>query len=251
MARRGARSAGQSPHPPSQRRSRRERRRRPAWRAPAAPRAAWSPWAALPRAVLVAALVAAGPGASALGVVRSIRWRARPYRLDQAPTVRAPASWPAGSLPARGLPSGALPEVVRQSTPQSCGPAALASLLAWLGRPVGEAAVLARARLRADGVTLAELARLAGAFELSAGWYAVPASALPRLPMPAIAHVRRQGGHFVALYRVARGFVLLADPAGGLVIERLTRFRRDWSGRVLLPAGGANGSFGSRRRGTP
>lgn len=257
MAQHGARSSARSPQAPRQRPSRRARRRPTAPRIPAAPRvplssrAARSPWAALVRAVLVAALVAAGPGASALGVARSMRWRARPFRLDPAPTAPDLGSWPAGILPARGLPPGALPEVVRQSTPRSCGPAALASMLAWLGRPVGEAAVLERARLRADGVTLDELARLAAAFEVPAGWYVASARALPRLPMPAIAHLRRRGGHFVALYRVARGFVLLADPAGGLVIERLTRFRRGWSGRVLLPARGAGGSAGSRRRGTP
>lgn len=207
---------------------------------------------ALVRAALIGALVALGPGVSALGVARSMRLRTRPYLLLRAPATDAPAAAPseAGGRRAAGapvplpleLPPAALPHVVRQSRSRSCGAAALATVLAWKGRPVGESAVLARARLRADGLTLAELARLAGAFEVPAAWYAVRADDLPRLPTPFIAHLRADGGHYVAVWRVARGFALIADPALGLTAERLTRFRRDWSGRVMLfrdPALGA------------
>lgn len=190
------------------------------------PRAPRSPGPALVRAAVVAVVLAAGPGVSALGVARSMRFRARPYLLAAAEGGRA-------ALPLH-LPPAALPEVVRQSRPESCGPAALATVLAWKGRPVGEGAVLARTRLRADGATLAELARLAAAFELPASWYAVPPRDLPRLPTPFIAHLRAGGGHYVAVARVARGFVLLADPALGLSLWRLSRFRRAWSGRVML-----------------
>lgn len=216
------------------------------------PRAPRAPGPALAWAVLIAVALAAGPGVSALGVARSMRLRARPYLL--APAARGRRSRPAGAArsgPPRAryaplplaLSAAALPETVRQSSPRSCGPAALATVLAWLGRPVGEAAVLGRARVRADGVTLAELARLAGVFQLAAGWYAVPPADLPRLPVPFIAHLRAGGGHYVAVARVGRGFVLLADPAVGLVVERRARFRRAWSGRVLLfEASAAGGS---------
>jgi len=201
------------------------------------PRASRSPGAALVRAALVCVALTAGPGVSALGVARSMRFRARPYLLA-APSADVGSSGPA-ALPLR-VPASALPAVVRQSAPQACGPAALATVLAWEGRPVGESAVLASARFRADGVTLAELARLAAAFDLPAAWYAVPPRDLPRLPTPFIAHLRTGGGHYVAVARVARGFVLLADPALGVALVRLARFRRAWSGRVMLfgPAAG-------------
>ncbi len=177
-------------------------------------------------ACFAVALLAAGPGVSALGVARSMRWRARPYLV-------APGS-------------AALPSALLQRGPQDCGPAALATVLAWRGRPVGEGPILRVAHLRADGVSLAELVRLAAAFELPGAWYAVPRRRLDTLPTPFIAHVRAgrhlfglpagDGGpeHFVAVRRVLRGFVLLADPARGLVLEREARFARSWTGRVLL-----------------
>ncbi len=194
---------------------------------------------AFARLALVVAVLAAGPGVSAVAVMRSMSWRARPYLLRPARPEQAPvtASRRDASRPTRlrlGLNAAALPAVVAQSTPRSCGPAALATVLAWRGRPVGEAAVLAQARLREGGASLAEMSRLAEAFELPGSWYAVPRETLARLPTPFIAHLRAGGGHYVAVWRVARGFVLLADPAVGLVLERAGRFRRAWSGRVLL-----------------
>lgn len=167
---------------------------------------------------LFAVLLAAGPGASALGTVRSMRARARPHRLaDLVGTVV----------------DGSLPRVVRQRGPRDCGPAALATVLAWRGRPVGEDAVLRLAHLRADGVSLAELARLAAALELPGAWYAVPRRRIPALPRPFIAHLGGDG-HYLAVAWVGRGFVLVADPARGLELQRVTRFAHAWSGRVLL-----------------
>lgn len=166
-------------------------------------------------ACLAAALLAAGPGASALGVARSMRWRALPYRVTAG--------------------SATLPVAFLQHGPRDCGPAALATVLAWRGRPAGEAPILRIAHLRADGVSLAELTRLAAAFELPGAWYAVPRHSLGSLPVPFIAHLGGPGaGHFVVVRRLLRGFVLLADPARGLVLEREARFARSWTGRVLL-----------------
>ncbi len=177
-------------------------------------------------ACFAAVLMAAGPGTSALGVARSLRWRARPY-----PVVPV---------------SGGLPVAFLQHGPRDCGPAALATVLAWRGRPAGEGPVLRDARLRADGVSLAELARLAAVFELPGAWYDVPRRRLGALPTPFIAHLRAGGrrgpfpagdrgaGHFVAVRSVLRGFLLLADPARGLIVEREARFARSWTGRALL-----------------
>jgi len=176
--------------------------------------------AARPRllaAALGTLLLAAGPAVSAVGSARSARERARPHLV--ADLVGAPLA-------------GALPPAVRQRGPRDCGPAALATVLAWRGRPAGEEAVLRLAHVRADGVTLAELARLAGAFELPGRWYAVPRRRLASLPTPFIAHLR--SGHYVAVDRRVGDFLLLADPARGLVLERRARFVRAWSGRVLL-----------------
>lgn len=186
-----------------------------------------------------ATLLAAGPGVSAVGVARSVRWRARPYLVasawDTPPASRTQAQPLAAPTPA-APPDGraSLPRVVRQRGRRDCGPAALATALTWLGRPVDEARLLAAARLRADGASLAEVARLAAAFDLPGAWYAVPAAELGSLPTPFLAHLQGREGHYVAVARVLRGFVLFADPARGLVLERRARFERSWSRRVLL-----------------
>src|SRR4029077_5664088 len=74
--------------------------------------------------------------------------------------------------------------------------------------------------------------------------------ALPRAPLPAIAHLRTDEGlgHFVVLHQVRKDAVVVADPAHG--VERLGReeFCKRWTGYLLLlapnetvpPAGGLN-----------
>lgn len=184
-----------------------------------------------------AAALLAGPVASALGTSASLGWRNAPLGLepDAAADVRgfAVTAAPGPALVA-AIASVQLPTARRQAGPVDCGPAALATVLAWYGRPLGVAAVARAAHRRADGVTLAELVRLAAAFELPGAWYAVPSASLASLPRPFIAHLSDAGGHYVAVRWVGRGFVLLADPAQGLVLERIRRFARAWSGRVLL-----------------
>lgn len=171
----------------------------------------------------------AGPVASAVGAVRSLQVRS-------APLVLVAASPPAPGLVAPGgaLDGVGLPALERQTAPNDCGPAALATVLAWRGRPAGLASVRDAARLRADGASLAEMVRLAADFELPGAWYRVPPTALAALPTPFLAHLTSDGGHYVAVRWVGRGFVLLADPARGWVLERASRFQRTWRGRVLL-----------------
>lgn len=184
----------------------------------------------LRRAIGVAAgtaLLLAALAPSALGAVRSLRWRALPRTLDASATTAA-------AVPQLALAAQALPPVVRQRGSADCGPAALATVLAWRGRPAGLDTVRAAARLRADGASLAEMARLASAFELPGAWYRVPRHALAALPTPFLAHLTTDGGHYVAVRWVGRGFVLAADPARGLVLERMGPFGRTWRGRVLL-----------------
>ncbi len=195
----------------------------------------WSPVVALACAWLLVA-----PGVSVLGALRSHQARRAPLAL-------------AGAAPGHSAPPGTrtrtavwrvpgLPRVVRQSTPRSCGPAALATLLAWRGRPLSESDVLRVTHLGPAGVTLGEFARLAGTFGLPGTWFEVPPAALDRLRPPFVAHLARDGGHFVVVRGIALGYVLLADPARGWRLEPRGRFLRTFRGRVFLPSRGPTAS---------
>lgn len=152
-----------------------------------------------------------------------------PIVLPSAIGIAASAAAAAAPTPVVGL------TVVRQSRPNSCGPAAVATLATWLGRTTTEAQVLDRARLEDDGVTLAEFARLADAHGAAGSWYRVGATALAATPTPFVAHLDAPDEHFVVVHAVALDHVVVGDPAVGAYAVPLPRFARRFSGRVFLP----------------
>ncbi len=173
---------------------------------PAAPTAARRPLSALVTCALAALALAAPAWAGA----------------------RATRAWAAAPVPLDG------PAVVRQAGEADCGPALVATLAAWAGRPVPLALVTAEASLGPGGVTLAEFARLASLHGVPGTWHAVPRARLADLRTPFVAHLQRGGrGHFVAV--VALGaHAVVADPLAGPVAAPADALLRDYSGRVFL-----------------
>ncbi len=155
--------------------------------------------------------------------------------LPSARGIGASSAWSSAAHPLASL------EVVRQSQPASCGPAALATLLGWLGRPHSEAYLLGLTELGPEGVSLAEFARLAHAMDVPGAWYHAPSARLAHLPAPFVAHLELPGaaaaGHLVVVRSVTHGYVVVADPAQGAQVVSLERFSRDYSGRVYLLEG--------------
>ena len=157
--------------------------------------------------LLVAALAA--PPLS--GAERSRAFHGEPYQLPELP-------------------------VVLQSSQNGCGPAAIATLSAWYGRPVSEATVLSGAALSESGVSLSEFARLADRQGLPGAWYRIPKHELALLPTPFVAHLDgRGGGHFVVVHAIVGAHVVLADPAEGSLAAPLERLSQTFSGRAYLP----------------
>lgn len=125
--------------------------------------------------------------------------------------------------------------VVAQSSPNTCGPAVLATLLQMAGTPVTEATIALQADLLPEGVTLAEFTRLSKEFGMSGEWFAVGRSQwLAELPTPSVVHSAQSRGHFAIFLGSAGGFVRLADPARGGLLLRSSTFRRVWSGRLFV-----------------
>ena len=137
---------------------------------------------------------------------------------------------------------------VRQSDQSDCGAAALATIALHYRRPIGLQRLRELAGTDRVGTNLTGLLHAAEALGFAAKGVKGPYEALPQVPLPAIAHVKTDDGlgHFVVLYRVRPGAVVVADPARG--IQQLSRdaFCRRWTGSLLLlvpeqPAAAAHG----------
>ncbi len=127
------------------------------------------------------------------------------------------------------------PSVVLQVAEVDCGPALVATLAAWAGRPVGLDAVTAQATLRPEGVSLGEFARLSSLHGLEGAWFAVPGARLASLRAPFVAHLERGGaGHFVAVVALDGHHAVIADPAAGALAGPARALLRDYSGRAFL-----------------
>src|SRR5262245_58010346 len=125
---------------------------------------------------------------------------------------------------------------VRQNDQSDCGAAALATVALHYRRPMGLQQMRELAGTDRVGTNLLGLLRAAEQLGFVARGVKGNHEALPRAPLPAIAHIRtREGlGHFVVLHRVRKDKVVVADPAHG--VETLSReeFCGKWTGFLLL-----------------
>ena len=125
---------------------------------------------------------------------------------------------------------------VRQDDQSDCGVAALATVARHYRRPVGVQQLRGLTGTDRVGTNLLGLVEAAEKLGFSAKAVKGSYEALPKAPLPAIAHlVTEEGlGHFVVLHRVDKNRVVVADPARG--IEKLSReqFCKRWSGYLLL-----------------
>lgn len=127
-----------------------------------------------------------------------------------------------------------------QSLPNSCGPAAVATLARWLGVSTSEAEMLQAAALSPSGVSLAEFARLAALHGIEGVWFQVGHGAIGRLATPFALHLTRAGqGHFVLVKAVRGDLALIADPASGGAVVPLASLRQESTGRVFVLTRGA------------
>lgn len=152
-----------------------------------------------------------------------------PVFVPAAAAIAANAAADAAPMPVTDL------DVVRQTHRNTCGPAAVATLAAWLGRPTSEADVLVIARLGDAGISLAEFTRLADLRGVPGSWYRAEPASLGSVPTPFVAHLSAPDDHFVVVHAVVRSHVVMADPAVGAVVVPLRAFVRRFGGRVFVP----------------
>ena len=128
------------------------------------------------------------------------------------------------------------PKLVRQNDGNDCGPAALATLALHHGQDVGLEKLRDLTATDRTGANLLSLVRTARSLGFSAKAIRCTADALPQLPMPAIAHLRDDEGfgHFVVVYGVKRGKVIVGDPAAEIDKRSLEQFTAQWTGNLLV-----------------
>ena len=135
--------------------------------------------------------------------------------------------------------------IVPQSWDQSCGSAALSTILTYyLQAPVDETSVINDMLLHGDPIRVRE----AGGFSLldlkryaqrhgfhSEGYGGLTVSELAEFRRAAIVPVRARGyDHFVVFVRLFGDRVILADPAWGNVSLTIRQFNRLWQNGIAL-----------------
>jgi ATP-binding cassette subfamily B protein len=110
--------------------------------------------------------------------------------------------------------------------------AALAMVARAYGRHHSVEALRERMQIQQQGASLHELKRAALALGFHAHAVRIGLDHLAAVRLPAIAHLR--DGHYVTLFEVSSGNVVVGDPATGIGRWTVSAFQRSWSGQLLL-----------------
>ena len=121
---------------------------------------------------------------------------------------------------------------VRQNDMSDCGAAALATVAIHHRRPIGLERMRDLAGTDRIGTNLLGLLNAAEKLGFSAKGVKGPYESLPRVPLPAVAHMKNEDGlgHFVVLHRVRKRAVIVADPARGVRMDFPTNGGRGVNG---------------------
>lgn len=123
-------------------------------------------------------------------------------------------------------------EWVAQQTENDCGAAALAMATRAHGQRHTVEALRERMQIQQQGASLQELQRTAVELGFHAHAVRVALDHLAGVRLPAIAHL--QDGHYVTLFELSAGNVVVGDPAKGVGRWSLLAFQQSWSGQLLL-----------------
>jgi len=120
-----------------------------------------------------------------------------------------------------------------QSHTNDCGPAALKMILSAHGIECSLSDIASGLRLTPKGTSLLDLRLTSAKLGLPAKSWAVQPEDLYEVPLPAIAFIKKN--HFVVIRKFVTPEILeVDDPALGKVQWPSRKFRRVWSGEVLV-----------------
>lgn len=142
--------------------------------------------------------------------------------------------------------------VVRQQFDYSCGSAALATLLHFhYDRPVGEAEIFKamydagdQDKIRRVGFSLLEMKQYLAKAGLQADGYRMSLADVAGLGQPGIVLITTGSyRHFVVVKGIARGRVLVGDPAAGQRTYTIPEFEKLWSNGIFFAIRDEGGRF--------
>lgn len=118
-----------------------------------------------------------------------------------------------------------------------CGAACLATVCKQYGLSTPITKIREAAGTDTEGTNVAGMLEAAEKLGFSAkGVKGEPEALLSEFPLPAIAHVIKEGGlmHYVVIHKITKEQVIIADPADGLVTYKFEDFTLIWSGVLIL-----------------
>lgn len=125
----------------------------------------------------------------------------------------------------------------RQHDITDCGAACLHSVARYYGLRIPLARIRQFARTDREGTNVLGMIEAADRLGFQAKGVRANETALSNLPMPVIAHVVQPTGvhHFVVVYRVRKGSMVIMDPAEGRVVRIPgSEFIERWTGVLIL-----------------
>jgi ATP-binding cassette, subfamily B, bacterial HlyB/CyaB len=120
----------------------------------------------------------------------------------------------------------------RQYDETDCGAASLAMISRYFGKRLSISRLRDMANVGREGASLFCLAEAAETLGYKTRAVRTDYENLLNVDLPAIGHWA--GYHYIVLYEVHRKYVLVGDPAIGLIKIPREKFEKDWTGRLLL-----------------
>ncbi len=134
---------------------------------------------------------------------------------------------------------------IRQQDEMDCGAACLASVAGYYGLKMPVARLRRLAGTDREGTSIYGLVKAAEKLGFTAkGMKGDPGALLSDIPLPAIAHVIKDGNilHFMVIYEISAERVTAADPARGIVKYSFQDFVSIWTGALIFIEPGSHGT---------
>jgi len=119
-----------------------------------------------------------------------------------------------------------------QAGNNTCGAAALAYVLSFLGRETKEHEIVKMVKLNERGTSMLELKKAAMQLQFSAVGVNANYAALSEEPLPVIAYINND--HYVVVIAVNSHYIDAFDPALGYIRLEKKLFEQSWNGYLLL-----------------
>ena len=126
---------------------------------------------------------------------------------------------------------------IKQRDITDCGAACLASIAAHYRLKMPVSRIRQYAGTDKRGTNVLGLIEAAEKLGFQAKGAKGGQEALPKIPLPAIAHVIVKNGlhHFVVIYKVSKKFITIMDPGDGRIYKKkLDDFTKEWTGVIVL-----------------